>query len=446
MSIKLRSTARKYGLKRPATGNADSATRSAIEMSPEFDRIVRSCQGDELDSRIEALFLRSPAYVQRELSMGRVRAAVYWHCLEGFLAEAGLRRIGHLATTDEATVPIRIDNLELGPREWLEVPRSALVFARGRAGRCVFYFQAAKNDVPLVEVGLHADGDAQPLLSAWELYVRRHHPLRNRVIHPTGEILTFERHYSWDDLYLPAALKADLRSFVEMQFCYPRAVLAHLGIRRRRGAILHGRPGSGKTLIGRILASTLKASFIWATPASLGGEDGIQETLELARLLAPTVLFLEDLDILAEDRATSSMTVGLGELMNQLDGCPGDHEILTIATTNRLEVVEDAIRNRPGRFDRLFEIPPPDRESRSAMLRRRVAGHTVSATDLDWLTRATEDRTGAELEEIVNSALALAFEAAGTRTTAGLRLDRRTLEEALSLCPGDSGATPGFEP
>ena len=81
--------------------------------------------------------------------------------------------------------------------------------------------------------------------------------------------------------------------------------------------------------------------------------------LSLARFVAPTVVFLEDLDLFAQDRQSKDWP-GLGELMGQLDGAIDNEDIVTIATTNRLEVIEKALRNRPGRFDRVLRFDTMD--------------------------------------------------------------------------------------
>jgi cell division protease FtsH len=131
------------------------------------------------------------------------------------------------------------------------------------------------------------------------------------------------------------------------------------------------------------------------------------------RLLAPTVLFLENLDLLAHDRELGRAGGrALGELMNQLDGVGGDQHVFTLATTNRLEVVEKALRNRPGRFDRVIEVPPPDAASRLAFLRWRLGPHGLAEDDLAWLTQRTDGETGAALEELANTALFVALEGA----------------------------------
>ncbi|MBI5367366.1 MAG: ATP-binding protein [Planctomycetes bacterium] len=418
-------------------------------LSSEFQPCVHAAAIDKLHLRIACAFLGDANFERRELTFGRLRAAVYWTCLPAFLAAEGYRMLGCIGFDtpfQKEVVPIRVSNLRLGPDSWLEVPCSAHVFAAGARGRVAIAFSSENDSGVSVEV-LGRDG-TQELLDRWKEYARRHHPLRGKVIQPSGETVETERAYGWDDLFLPAAVKAALRRLTDGRLHSDPTALAELGIRRRRGVLLYGPPGTGKTLIGKILARHLAATFLWTTPRHLATAAQICEVLELARLLAPAVLFLEDLDVLAEDRATCRHAVALGELMNQLDGGRGDHDILTIGTTNRLDVVETALRNRPGRFDRLIEIPPPDDASRLAFLARRFAGHDVRSEDLAWLSVRARGRTGAEIEELANSVLLRALERAGAQGDAvdagGFRIERALLAAALGTAASRRRTGLGF--
>src|SRR5690606_28872737 len=98
------------------------------------------------------------------------------------------------------------------------------------------------------------------------------------------------------------------------------AQLRRLGVRQRAGLILAGPPGTGKSSIGRELAESLATSFLWVTPGELTSGKAVHELYELARWLAPTLVFLEDLDLVAESRERGNDRPVLGQLMNELDG------------------------------------------------------------------------------------------------------------------------------
>jgi ATP-dependent 26S proteasome regulatory subunit len=191
--------------------------------------------------------------------------------------------------------------------------------------------------------------------------------------------------------------------------------------------------------------------------------------LKLARFVAPTVLFLEDLDLFAKDREASGW-MGLGELMNQLDGAIDNEDLITIATTNRLQVVEDALRNRPGRFDRVLTLDEMDEGCRRRLLGRMLARAIGSAEDMDHLVAATKGCTGAQIEELANTLYILAVDRSGDSvgggdgggsadpleggngdgigsndiTAAPVAIDRGLIDLALEEVRGDTGPRMGF--
>jgi cell division protease FtsH len=202
-------------------------------------------------------------------------------------------------------------------------------------------------------------------------------------------------------------------------------------MKSRRGLILSGPPGTGKTLVGKVLADTLGVTFLWVLPRHVGSPDNIAEILNAARFLSPVVVLFEDLDLFGEDRHAGQSSI-LGELMNQLDGVSENDGIVTIATTNRLEVVESALRNRPGRFDRVIELGLPDMKARRKLLQRLLAAITES--DLTQLVAATDGYSPAQLEEVVNTMRLLAAESGDQINGAGLvkitpELINRTVRE-----------------
>lgn len=208
--------------------------------------------------------------------------------------------------------------------------------------------------------------------------------------------------------------------------------LADLGLRRRAGVILAGPPGTGKTSLCREASGQVAATFLWVTPGDVASEENVREVFQLARWLAPTIVVLEDLDLVAESRGRGNRSSVLGQLMSELDGAPGDHQVLTIATTNRLEVIEEAVRSRPGRFDQVIRIEAPDAEGRRALVAHRFARCEVGGEDLDWFAGCLDGATGAEIEEATNSAIAAAVVESPPESGAAPRIARRHLEKSLA--------------
>jgi len=251
--------------------------------------------------------------------------------------------------------------------------------------------------------------------NAWERYAQGHNYFRGRAFFADGKEVQQERAYGWDDILLPAATKQLIRRHVE-GFLANRLRLRGLGVKTRRGLILTGPPGTGKTLLGKVLSQTLKGvSFIWVAPRHIQGAASFNSVIGLARFVAPTVVFLEDLDLFAEERERNGWA-GLGELMQQLDGVVQNEDIICIATTNRLEVIEKALRNRPGRFDRVVKFEAMDAPCRRQFLGKLLAKAVIDPQDVEYLVEATDGYTGAHIEELTNTTYIMAAEAENAGT------------------------------
>jgi len=210
--------------------------------------------------------------------------------------------------------------------------------------------------------------------------------------------------YTWDNYYYPKEIidvcEKDIFDFLRNSRKY-----ASKGI-ERRGILLHGDPGAGKTSIGKVLCNYLpEISVIWVTP-----DMAIQlmtNIYELAGYLKPCVMILEDLDLFAEDRDNSSENFRLGVLMNILDGVNSVEETVTIATTNRIDLIEKALQNRPGRFDRVVHVPTLTEDLRRKFIKNNLSDYTVSDNVVEFLVRETSDGqkgsswSGAELAELI---------------------------------------------
>ncbi|WP_308258025.1 ATP-binding protein [Pseudonocardia lacus] len=184
-----------------------------------------------------------------------------------------------------------------------------------------------------------------------------------------------------------------------------RAAGQHL----KRGVLLHGPPGTGKThtvryLLGRLTDHTVVVLSGRALTKLLPA------AVSLARRSQPAVVVVEDVDLVAEDRAVApGPNPWLFELLNRIDGVDGDADVTFLLTTNRVDVVERALVERPGRVDLAVEIPPPDADCRRRLLRLYAA-----ATDLDLpddsaegcaLLARTEGVTASFVRELVRRAV-----------------------------------------
>ena len=208
--------------------------------------------------------------------------------------------------------------------------------------------------------------------------------------------------------------------------------LLEAGQHLKRGVLLYGPPGTGKTHTVRYLLSQLRDT----TAFVLSGQALalIGQACGLARLLQPSIVIMEDVDLIAGDRSFGPMGGNplLFEVLNQIDGLGDDVDVTFLLTTNRVDILERALAERPGRVDVAVEIAPPDAEGRGRLLRLYGEGLGVddlSEDDLQPTVEATEGRTATYLREVVRRAALLAADAS---PDGPLRVDGVTLAQAAT--------------
>jgi len=206
----------------------------------------------------------------------------------------------------------------------------------------------------------------------------------------------------WDDLSLAPELKEELMANT-VDFLKRSKELAKYGIPRKRGLILAGKPGTGKTLISKVLMSNSPGiTCLSADPALLVHARYIKEIYAIAGDLKPTIVFLEDIDLIGECRG-SPLARGdaLNELLDILDGVKECSEVVTIATTNYAEALDDALSQRPSRFDRIITMRPPGRELRREIVRNLCRRIPLDQAVQDHVVSMTEGYTPAQVQEVV---------------------------------------------
>ena len=205
------------------------------------------------------------------------------------------------------------------------------------------------------------------------------------------------------------------------------------------GLLLYGPPGCGKTYLARAIAGELGANFVSVTLADvlskwMGESEGnIHKTFTEARQKAPAVLFLDEIDAVGGKR-TSQGSQWLRNLVNQLlmelDGVGSDNDgLFVLAATNMPWDVDPALL-RPGRFDRMVLVSPPDEPAREAILRGYLAQRPIQGVDLDHLVRRTEGYSGADLKHLCDTAAEKAL-AASIKSGAVQPIAMKDLNHAL---------------
>ncbi|MDA7959371.1 MAG: CDC48 family AAA ATPase [Nitrosopumilus sp.] len=220
------------------------------------------------------------------------------------------------------------------------------------------------------------------------------------------EVLVEAPRTAWEDVGGLDALKEELREAAEWPLKHAEA-FRYAGAAAPTGILLHGPPGTGKTLAAKALATMTESNFIGIKGPELlskwvgESEKGVREVFRKARQAAPCIIFLDEVDALAPRRgsdAGSRATEGVvSQLLTEMDGLEELRGVVVVGATNRPDIMDEALL-RPGRFDRMIEVPPPD-----AAGRRQILGiHTrdkplEEGADLDGIAGLMEGFSGAEI-------------------------------------------------
>ena len=207
---------------------------------------------------------------------------------------------------------------------------------------------------------------------------------------------------NWDDLSLQPELKEELMTNT-VGFLKRSRELARYGIPGKRGLILAGKPGTGKTLLSKVLMSNSPGiTCLAADPALLVHARYIRELYDIAGDLKPSIVFLEDIDLIGECRSGSNARgEALNELLDILDGVKECSQVVTIATTNYAEALDDALSQRPSRFDRVITMLPPGKELRREIVRNLSRRIPLDPSVQDHVVSMTEGCTPAQVQEVV---------------------------------------------
>lgn len=206
-----------------------------------------------------------------------------------------------------------------------------------------------------------------------------------------------------EDVILPEeVLKRIERHTVDFSQQAQRLLAA--GRHLKRGILLHGPPGTGKTFSAMYLASRMPERTVFLlTGAEMGM---IQQAVAMARILQPATLILEDVDLIGtkRERQVVGANAVLFELLNQMDGLADDSDLLFILTTNRPDVLEPALASRPGRIDQAIEVPPPDAECRRRLIELYGKGLQLDVANLEDLVHRIEGVSAAFIRELLRKA------------------------------------------
>jgi hypothetical protein len=344
--------------------------------------------------------------------------------------------------------PIQHDEIDIGERDPVRCLKNGLWLSREKG--LPFAVMMAPGGRFGLRSGVHVeiavpagDGGAQfsqNFFRDLELLVGKGKTYRGRVISlegyidPMGGGSMVKVHrlarVKREDVILPrqtlAVLERNVAGFIKA-----REPLKKLQFQARKGLLFYGAPGTGKTHTIHYLASQLPDHTTLLVTAEQVGLLG--EYFRLARFLQPSMMVIEDVDLIGRER-THMHGVGeevmLNQLLNEMDGLREDAEIMFILTTNRPDQIEPALASRPGRIDQAIEFPLPDEEGRAKLARLYARGLEVSEENMMRLVARTKGVSAAFIKELMRRCAQFQIESSGENALTQPALDG-ALEEML---------------
>ncbi|MFA5364130.1 MAG: CDC48 family AAA ATPase [Candidatus Bathyarchaeia archaeon] len=227
------------------------------------------------------------------------------------------------------------------------------------------------------------------------------------------EVLVEIPNVKWNDIGGLKEVKEELQEAIEWPLKYPE-IFAYMNTQPPKGVLLYGPPGTGKTMLAKAVANESEANFISIKgPEVLSkwvgeSEKAIREVFRKARQAAPTIIFFDELDSITPVRGSgmgsSQVTERvISQILTELDGLEELKNVVVIGATNRIDIVDPALL-RPGRFDRLLNVPVPDLEARRDILKIHLDKKPLADdVKIDILADKTEGYSGADLSSLANT-------------------------------------------
>jgi transitional endoplasmic reticulum ATPase len=222
----------------------------------------------------------------------------------------------------------------------------------------------------------------------------------------------------WEDIGGLSSVKQELQEAVEWPLKY-QGIFTYADATPPKGILLYGPPGTGKTLIAKAAANESEANFISIKGPELlskwvgESEKGVREVFRKARQAAPCIIFFDEMDAIAPRRGgdfgdTHVTERVISQLLTELDGLEILTNVIVIGATNRPDIIDAALL-RPGRFDRLLYVPPPDRDSRIQIIKIHTNKKPLADdVNIEQLADHTEGYTGADIASLSSAAVMLA--------------------------------------
>jgi cell division protease FtsH len=332
------------------------------------------------------------------------------YILPEFLESKGLKIERIAAVEPDGDYAATYSAIEIAPDKNVDRLDYGDYFVVGDGVKYIIHLEDSYPDAFLFKFASLKSADTNALITDLLKYAEEHNFLRGQKIDPNCNFVKFNRKLGWDDLILSDKIKDEIKMNLKNLIEY-REIYKKNGLQVKRGLILAGEPGTGKTVLAKILCNTVDWTFIWVTSKNLESAKRVAQIVNLARDLSPSIIFLEDIDLFGGSRESNNNPMMLGELLNQLDGVEENTDIIVIGSTNNKEVLEKALVSRPGRFDKVIDFPLPAKAERMRMIKTFSNG--LLGDDIPYLEEVaseTKKKTGAQIREVVNMAIIFAVD------------------------------------
>ncbi len=344
--------------------------------------------------------------------------------------DPAIRRPGRFDREIELNIPNRNGRLEILQIHTRGMPLNEDVdlekiadLAHGYAGAdlAALCKEAAMHALRRILPDLDLDLDSIPMEVLSKINVEKgdfFEALREMQPSAMREVLIESPNLHWDEIGGLSEAKTELKEAVEWPLKYAE-VFDSMNATTPRGVLLYGPPGTGKTLLAKAVATESEANFINVKgPEFLSkwvgeSEKAVRETFRKARTASPCIIFMDEIDSIAPTRGggfDSHVTERvISQLLTEMDGLESLNNVVVVAATNRPDMIDSALL-RPGRFDRLVQVPFPDLDARKAILEIHMEKKPLAEdVMIDSLAKKTEGYSGADLSALVNEAVMLAI-------------------------------------
>lgn len=292
-----------------------------------------------------------------------------------------------------------LSKLEIGHKQYAPIPAKGYFVLKCGKDKVVLYIYP----LPPASVGFEVFGTSYEVTDRFikmcEEAAKSNNFYKGKVFSSDGTFLDIPK-LTLDDVVLPENIKKEIQSNVVEFLNRTLKIFEFNKLPTKRGLIFAGAPGTGKTHLAKTIAATTDATFISIT--DLPYPEAVKSVYQFARQTAPTILLFEDIDTYFDDRRDRRFAT----LLNEMDGLEENKALITIITTNRKDFLDKAIRERPGRFDRILNFQLPDTTLVKHMLTLFTKDVKTPKVNFEKVAKefVTKKYTGAHVKEAVLTA------------------------------------------